>query len=239
MPQQLAALDQFHTRGLAATAELAQLLGLEAGQTVLDVGSGLGGPARLLAAMCGCAVVGVDLSAPFVEAARYLTRRTGQDGQVSFQVAGALDLPFEAGRFDVVTLQHVAMKIEDRARLYGEIRRVLRTGGKFATFDVVVTGDDPVYPTPWARTAEASFLLNADATKAAIEAAGFRATLWRDDTELAAAWFAQLQAAGPPPPPNLGVVMGPDFPLLAANLGRNMAQGRLGVVTAIFEAAPV
>src|SRR6516225_9731424 len=89
-PQQLAALDQFHTRGLPATAELAKLVGVTAGMSVLDVGSGVGGPARFLAATFGCQVTGVDLSEAFVDAARYLTKRTGQSGQVSFEMASAL-----------------------------------------------------------------------------------------------------------------------------------------------------
>ena len=164
-PQQLAALDQFHTRGLAATAELAKLAGITADMSVLDVGSGVGGPARFLAATYGCRVTGVDLSEPFVDAARYLTERTGQSGQVSFQTASALELPFDDGRFDVVLLQHVAMNISDRARLYREIRRVLKSGGRFATFDVVSSGGEPHYPLPWARTPATSFLLTAAATR--------------------------------------------------------------------------
>ena len=122
LPQQLAALDQFHTRGLAATAELAKLAGVTASMSVLDVGSGVGGPARFLAATYGCQVTGVDLSESFVDAARYLTERTGQSGQMSFETASALDLPFDDGRFNVVLLQHVAMNIADRIRLYREIR---------------------------------------------------------------------------------------------------------------------
>jgi sarcosine/dimethylglycine N-methyltransferase len=238
-PRALAALDQFHTRGLAATAELAKLAGIGAGMSVLDVGSGVGGPARFLAATCGCRVTGVDLSEAFVEAARYLTGRTGQGGEVSFETASALELPFESGRFDVVLLQHVAMNIADRARLYREIRRVLKLGGRFATFDVVSTGGEPHYPVPWARTPATSFLLTADATRAAIEPAGFRTLAWLDDTEAAKAWIAELRASGPPPSPNLGVVMGPDFAGLAANLGRNLLEGRIGILTAVFEAASI
>jgi sarcosine/dimethylglycine N-methyltransferase len=241
-PQQLAALDQFHTRGLAATAELAKLAAITADMSVLDVGSGVGGPARYLAATYGCRVTGVDISEPFVDAARYLTERTEQNGQVSFQTASALDLPFDDGRFDVVLLQHVAMNISDRARLYREIRRVLKRGGRFATFDVVSNGGEPhypvpYYPVPWARTPATSFLLTAAATREAIEPAGFRALAWQDDTEAAKAWIAQLRASGPPPSPNLGVVMGPDFAQLAANLGRNLMEGRIGILTAVFEAA--
>ena len=237
-PQQLATLDQFHTRGLAATAELAKLAAITADMSVLDVGSGVGGPARFLAATCGCQVTGVDLSEPFVDAARYLTERTGQSGQVSFQTASALELPFDDGGFDVAVLQHVAMNISDRARLYREILRVLKSGGKFATFDVVLNSGDPHYPVPWARTPATSFLLTAAATREVIESAGFRMLAWQDDSEAARAWIAQLRASGPPSSPNLGVVMGPDFAQLAANLGRNLLEGRLGILTAVFEAAP-
>jgi sarcosine/dimethylglycine N-methyltransferase len=236
-PQQLAALDQFHTRGLAATAELAMLAGIAAGMSVLDAGSGVGGPARFLAATYGCRVTGVDLSEPFVDAARYLTERTGQSGQVSFETASVLNLPFDDGRFDAALLQHVAMNLSDRAGLYREIRRVLRPGGRFATFDVVLNSGEPHYPVPWARTPATSFLLTAAATREAIEPAGFRTLAWQDDTEAAKTWIAKLRAAGPPPSPNLGVVMGPDFAQLAANLGRNLLEGRLGILTAVFEAA--
>jgi len=238
-PEQLANLDQFHTRGLAATVELAKLAGITARTSVLDVGSGVGGPARFLAATYGCRVMGVDLSEPFVDAARYLTERTGQSGQVSFETASALELPFDDGHFDVVLLQHVAMNISDRARFYREIRRVLKLSGSFAIFDVVLNSGDPHYPVPWARTPATSFLLTAAATREVIEPAGFRTLAWQDDTEAAKAWFAQMRESGPPPSPNLGVVMGPDFAQLAANLGRNLMEGRLGILTAVFEAASI
>ena len=73
-PVQLSALDQFHTRGLAATAELAKLAGMATGISVLDVGAGVGGPARFLAATCGCRVKGVDLS-EFIRRRRALSDR--------------------------------------------------------------------------------------------------------------------------------------------------------------------
>ena len=238
-PEQLANLDQFHTRGLAATVELAKLAGITARTSVLDVGSGVGGPARFLAATYGCRVMGVDLSEPFVDAARYLTERTGQSGQVSFETASALELPFDDGHFDVVLLQHVAMNISDRARFYREIRRVLKLSGSFAIFDVVLNSGDPHYPVPWARTPATSFLLTAAATREVIEPAGFRTLAWQDDSEAGKTWFAQLRASGPPPSPNLGVVIGPDFVQLSANLGRNLMEGRLGILAAVFEAAPI
>jgi SAM-dependent methyltransferase len=237
-PQQLAGLDQFHTRGLAATAELAKLAGVAAGMSVLDVGSGVGGPARYLAATCGCRVTGVDLSAPFVDAARYLTERTGQGAQVTFETASALELPFEAGRFDVALLQHVAMNVSERARLYREIHRVLKRGGRFATYDVVLANGEPHYPVPWARTPATSFLLTAAATREAIETAGFRTLVSQDDSAAAKTWASQLRAS-PPPSPNLGVVMGPDFAQLGANLARNILEDRVGILSAVFEAIAI
>jgi sarcosine/dimethylglycine N-methyltransferase len=236
LPQQLAALDQFHTRGLAATADLAKLAGLTPDMAVLDVGSGVGGPARFLASSYHCRVTGIDLSEPFVDAARYLTERTGQSGQVTFEAGSALNLPFDDGRFDAVFLQHVAMNISDRVQLYREIRRVLKQGGRFATYDAVSNGSEPHYPVPWARTPATSFLLTAEATRGKIEAASFRTLVWRDDSETAKAWVAQIRAA-PQPSPNLGVVMGKDFAELAANLGRNIIEGRIGILSAVFEAA--
>lgn len=236
-PRQLGPFDQFHTRGVEATTELAALTKITSDMSVLDVGSGIGGPARFLATKYGCRVVGIDLSEPFVDAARYLTERTGLSGLVSFEAGSALALPFDDGRFDIVLLQHVAMNIADRPRLYREIRRVLKPGGRFATYDVVSAEGEPHYPVPWARTPATSFLLTAAATREAIEAVGFRTLVWQDDTEAGKTWFAAMRASGPPPPPNLGVVMGPDFALLAANLGRNLMEGQLGVLTAVFETA--
>ena len=237
-PEQLGTLDQFHTLGLAATAELARLAGIEADMSVLDVGAGLGGPARLLNQTYGCRVIGVDLSEAFVATASYLTQRTAQTKEVSFQVANAVELPFANGSFDAVFLQHVAMNVADRPRLYREICRVLKPRGRFATFDVVLSEDgaEPEYPVPWARRPDTSFLLTAAATRDSIEAAGFNTLTWQDDTEPAKAWFAQLRASGPPPSPNLGVVMGADTPQIIANLARNLMQGRLRILTAVFEA---
>src|SRR5258708_8863930 len=116
-PLQLATLDQFHTRGLAATVELAKLAGITTDMSVLDVGSGVGGPARFLAATYGCQVMGIDLSESFVDAARYLTKRTGQSERVSFETASALKLPFDDGHFDVVLLQHLPLDIPTRPPL--------------------------------------------------------------------------------------------------------------------------
>ena len=134
------------------------------------------------------------------------------------------------------------MNISDRPRLYREIRRVLKQGGRFATYDVVLgdakSVDGVHYPAPWARTPATSFLWTAAATREAVEKAGFRTLISQDDSAAAKAWVAQVRGA-PPPSPNLGVVMGPNFAQLAGNLGRNIVEDRVGILSAVFEAAPI
>ena len=231
---QLAPLDQFHIRGILATTELAAAAGLEPSTRVLDLGCGIGGPARYLAATFGCKVTGVDLSPAFIDTATYLTARCKLSDRVTFQVGDALHLPFEDAAFDAMFLQHVAMNVEDRLALYAEVRRVLTPGGRFATYDLVVRDGDVAYPVPWARDASTSFLLSETDTRTALEQAGFRAVFWRDDTGTAIDWFKAAMVGSPPSGLNLGLVMGPDFPAITSNLARNIRENRLGVLSAVL-----
>ena len=231
---QLAPLDQFHTRGILATAELATAAGLRPSTRVLDLGCGIGGPARYLAATFGCKVRGVDLSTSFIDAATYLTARCGLSDRVTFEVGDALHLPHEEAAFDAVFLQHVAMNVEDRAALYTEVHRILAPGGRLATFDLVLRDGDVLYPAPWARDASTSFLLSESDTRTTLEQSGFKPVFWRNDTQTALEWFKAAIAGSPPTALNLGLVIGPDFPAIARNLGRNIGENRLGVLSAVL-----
>lgn len=231
---ELAPLDQFHIRGMLATAELASAAGVEPSTNVLDVGCGVGGPARSLAAIFGCNVTGVDLSPAFIDAANYLTSRCGLSSRISFQLGDALHLPFDDLMFDVLFLQHVAMNIQDRAALYNEVARVLRPGGRFATYDLVLRQGDVAYPVPWARDASSSFLLSERDTRIALEEAGFTPTVWRDDTETALQWFKMTMAGPPQNGLSLGVVMGQEMREMSNNLARNLREDRLGVLLAVL-----
>jgi SAM-dependent methyltransferase len=171
----LAAIDEFHLGWHQATIEFARSLGLAPGMTVLDIGAGLGGPARYFASAHGCSVTGLDLTPDFVAAAEALTRRTGLTDRVSFVEGSALDMPFPDASFDAASLIHVGMNIEDKARLFAEARRVLRPGGRFGVYDIMRTGDGELpMPMPWASTAATSFLETPDGNRALLEAAGFR-----------------------------------------------------------------
>src|SRR5581483_11191714 len=194
-PDDLAPVDQFHTRGKPATVELARLAGLSAGMQVLDVGGGLGGPARTLAAEFGCSVTVLDLTEAYVLTGEQLTARTGLSELVRHRHGSALALPFPDGSFDAAWTQHSSMNIADKARMYAEIRRVLRPGGSLALHEVLAgAGGEPHCPLPWAADPSLSFLRPPDEIRSLIAAAGFREVVWRDVTAPSHEFFARANA---------------------------------------------
>ena len=174
-PSDLSSVDEFHLGWRAATTALAENLSLESGMHVLDVGSGIGGPARYFAENYGCRVTGIDITREFVTVANALTRRCGLTDVVSFCQASAIAIPFASATFDAASLIHVGMNVADKARLFREVRRVLKSGARFGVYDVVhAAGFELPYPMPWAASPETSFLELADAHRRSLEAAGFR-----------------------------------------------------------------
>lgn len=235
-PETLAPIDQFHTRGILATREHAELAAPNEDMHVLDVGCGVGGPARYLAWTYGCRVTGVDLTEEFVAVAKMLTERCRLDHFVDFHQANALDLPFEDASFDMVWCQNVTMNIGDKAALYREIARVLKPGGRFTSTEMSA-GDagPPHFPLPWARVPEISFLAPQADMRAALEAAGFRILEWRDTTaDVVASANTQTERARFS---KLGValVAGTDLGKRVANSGRSLAEGRLANVMILAE----
>jgi SAM-dependent methyltransferase len=173
-PDELAALDEFHLGERAATEAFARQLGLQAGMRLLDIGSGLGGPARYFAQRHGCDVTGIDLTDEFVMVARSLTRRLGLEGKVRFENTSGTAMPFGAASFDAATLIHVGMNIADKRQLFGEVTRVLVPGGVFGIYDQMREAPgDPTFPLPWATTPEVSFLDEPETYRRLLTDAGF------------------------------------------------------------------
>lgn len=221
----LAPVDEFHSRGREATKELAALLPADIDTEVLDVGSGLGGPARFLAATHGLKIVGIDLTPDYVAVAQELTRRCGLADRVRFLTADATDLPFPPASFAAAYTQHVAMNIEDKQALYADVARVLRPGATFVVYDILKGPGGPVrYPTPWSADGSTSFLVDLPTLESLLEAAGFRVDERFDRRAESVEWFeARATAAASGPPPTgihllLGPLFGPAFTNLTANL---------------------
>lgn len=230
-PEDLAPIDEFHIRGREATLELARAANLDSTKRVLDVGSGVGGTSRCLAREFGCRVTGIDLTEEYCRAAAMLSDRIGLAALIDYRQGDATNLPFADASFDVVWTEHVAMNIPDKPRLYGEMYRVLKPGGTLAIYDILAGPSGPVlFPVPWARTPESSFLATPERLRELLEKAGFTLAAWSDTTDAARAWFVSLaekiRREGLPP---LGfhVLLGSDFQVMAQNQRRNLEEGRI------------
>jgi SAM-dependent methyltransferase len=200
---------------------------------VLDVGGGLGGPARTLAAEFGCHVTVVDLTESYVRAAEVLTALLGLGAHVTHHVGDALELPFDDGTFDVVWTQNSGMNIAAKERLYLGFRRMLRPGGLLALQEPMAGPvQPPIFPVMWAPDAATSFLRAPAEMRALIEAAGFRVRAWDDVT-------AEIAGSGPdaavPAHSIQSLVMGDALAAITRAGRRNRDEGRIVMVQAVFD----
>jgi ubiquinone/menaquinone biosynthesis C-methylase UbiE len=236
-PGDLSGADEFHLGWYAATAELARDLGLGPDQHVLEVGCGIGGPARHFAAAHDCRVTGIDLTAEFVEVAEALTRRCGLAGRVSFRQGSALAMPFPDSAFDAATLIHVGMNIADKAALFGEVRRVLKPGALFGVYDIMRIGEgDLPYPMPWAVTPETSFVETPEAYRRLLGQAGFTIVAEHSRRDLALRLGREMRertVAQGAPPLGLHILMGPATPERMTNVFAVLERGLIAPVEII------
>lgn len=233
-PADLAPVDEFHIRGRAATLEIIEALDVTANSRVLDLGSGLGGPARTVAEETGCTVTGVDLTSEFCEVATALSQWTGMSDRTSFHVGDATATGFPDGAFDAALTVHVAMNIADKPALYAEAFRVLRPGGRFVIYDVLQGEGGPVrFPVPWAADPSTSFLASPERMRELLPAAGFEVVSEVDSSDESLAWFQQMRARierDGPPPVTFATFLGDAFGQMVANQVANLAERRIRTV---------
>ncbi len=238
-PEDLAAVDAFHIRGRAATEELARFCKLGPEHHALDVGCGLGGSARYLALHFGCRATGLDLTPEYVQTAQMLTARLKLADRVDFRLGSALEMPFDDGAFDLVWSEHAQMNIADKPRLYREIHRVLKPGGRFAFHDILQgAGGEPIFPAPWASEASSSALIGPADFRRLLQSLGFDVKRWEDKTAAGRDWFRQrveaVRAKGLPP---LGfhTLIGSIAPQTQENNLRNLDENRIALVQGVLE----
>ena len=229
-PEALAPFDHFHGRGVAATQELATQLALHSGERVLDIGCGIGGPARWFAAKYGVQVTGVDLTPEFCAAAEALNAATGLADRVRITQGSALALPVPDGAFDAAYSQNVIMNIADKQLFYREAFRALRPGGRLALSNLCAGPvGEPYFPVPWATTRDTSFLATPESMRADLLAAGFEIADFRDIT--AATLDAQRRTReridkGDMPKIAVDIIMGERAPEMQWNSIRTIEDGR-------------
>ncbi len=247
----LAPIDELHPLGREATANLASLLitynNLQPTSHVLDVGSGIGGPSRYLASKFGCRVTGLDLVEEYCRVADSLAKRVKLDNLLTYRQGDATQMPFEDATFDVVWTQHASMNIADKKRLYSEMYRVLKHGGKLAVNEGYKGSTDMndsslYFPVPWAADPSISHLISSEEARRLLkEVIGFKEVVWEDKTQPVIDWIkqmikrAQQTSGGGPPPLGIHVIVGPQWSEMVKNALRNVEEGRLTVAQGIFE----
>jgi ubiquinone/menaquinone biosynthesis C-methylase UbiE len=234
--EDLAPVDEFHIGGRKATGELARKLALRPGDRVLDIGCGLGGPARQIAVNYACHVTGIDLTRDYVDAGNVLSRWLHLDEFVWLQQGNALALPFADASFAAAYMLHVGMNVSDKLALFAEAARVLRPGALFAVFDVMRTDDGALaYPLPWASTPETNAIATPAQYQDALSAAGFEIISERNRREVALDYFARQRAQAATTSPALGVqtLMGTRRPQMVRNMSESISAGGIAPVELI------
>jgi ubiquinone/menaquinone biosynthesis C-methylase UbiE len=225
----LAPYDQFHGRGLEATAEIAELMPVRPADHILDIGSGIGGPARYYATRFGCKVTGIDLTPEFCLVAGHLTRLLHLEDRATFQIGDALAMPFADARFDGAYSMNVSMNIADKAGFYREIHRVLKPGAWLVLSELARGEGELDYPTPWASTARTSFLSTPEDTRHGLLQAGFDVIRFRSTLEDALAFSARSRAlverGDKPPHRAVMLIHGEMAGQATANTSRGLSEG--------------
>jgi len=237
-PVELGALDHFHTGGFRASLVLKELAKIRADDQVVDIGAGLAGPARMLAASPGCRVDCIDMSIDYCVAAALLNRLTGLEDRIEVHQGSALDMPFADASFDAAWMQNVGMNIPDKRTLYTEIRRVLKPHGRFA-FQEMVAGKEPAsyFPLPWATDASDNLLISGEEMRALLAQCGFVAEYFEDvsDAPLPAPAIGTPESV-PQAPLSLSVYVD-NLAQKAENATRSVREGQIRLVRGVFRVA--
>jgi SAM-dependent methyltransferase len=226
----LAPIDHFHARGFPATVELGDCLPVEPGDHILDIGCGLGGPARYFAQRFDCRVSGIDITEPFVEAGKKLTALLGLSDKVSIEHGDGHRLAYADGVFDGAYSQHVTMNVADRPGFFAEAWRVLRPGGFFAlTEHGLGPVGSPHHPVPWSEDGSGAWLATPEQTAELLAGAGF-VDIEAEDTGrkylVAYRNVIALAERGELPPFGVHLLMGETAPQKIRNAARNIEEAR-------------
>lgn len=236
----MSVIDEFHIGGRQASEEFLDQLQLEERSLVLDVGCGLGGPARFVASRFGCLVSGIDLTQEYVDTGNVLSNWVGLDKKVILQQGSAMALPFPDGQFDAAYMMHVGMNIADKKSLFSEVFNVLKPGGIFGIYDVMQVGSGEMeYPAPWAASENTSALASPQDYRTGLKEAGFNILATRERGDFAVEFFENIKRRmmemTEEPLLGLHVLMGRDAKTKVANVLTSIKEGSIAPVELIAQ----
>lgn len=228
--EQLAPVDHFHARGFPATVELADALPIREGDTLVDIGCGIGGPARYLAKRFNCRVEGIDITAPFIDAANKLSALVAMQDAVRCQHGDGQNLPYKDETFDGGYSQHVLMNVPDRTTFFAEAFRVLKPGAFFAlTEHGLGPVGEPHHPVPWSEDGRGAYLMRPSDTVDILKETGFRNIEVTDTGEKYLQGYKAamaLAAKGEAPVFGTHILLGELAPQIVKNAARNIEERR-------------
>jgi len=245
----LAPVDEFHIGGREATVHFIKHLNLQKGDSVLDIGCGLGGAARFVAENYGCHVLGIDITKEYIEVGNHFNSQLGLENHVTLKHGNVLELEKmneSCPNHDYAMMLHVGMNIENKQLLFEQVSKQLRKGGKFGIYDVMRVGPKNIeldFPVPWATTNATNACDSVDAYIIALQNAGFKVIVNNNRHDFAMNFFNQLQQIqkkqgarnnGGPPPLGLHLIMD-NFPEKMKNLILNLKEERVAPVELILE----
>ena len=237
--EHISSVDEFHIKGAEVSLEMAKEAELSKELKVLDVGCGIGGPARMIADVFGCSVTGVDLTNEFIRTASLLSQLVGLSGKTEFMTADATELPFEDNIFDVVWTQHAQMNIEEKEKLYSEIHRVLKREGRFIYYDIFSSeNEDLKFPLPWADDSSISFLIELNDFGRLMKETGFKELLRKERTSDSIDFFETVfenNKKEGSPKIGLNIFMTEQTSLKLSNLLNNLSENKLKVQSGIYQ----
>lgn len=182
---------------------------------VLDVGSGIGGPAMVLVEDFGARVIGIDLEAPLVERAQAKAAEKGLSHRIEFMAVEKGSLPFDDRSFDFVLSTGAFTHTEDKFGIFRECYRVLKPRGVLSCYDWMRTpreySDDMRY---WFKVEGLSYAMETlERHGDLLEAAGFEDIELRDASD----WYRKEVAW------EYEHLKGAFYPRICAAIGKDQA----------------
>lgn len=231
--------DQMHLGGAAITYHLIDMIKphLNINMHFLDLGSGRGGPARMLYEQIKLYIRGLDKDSYNVQIATFLSQKLGVAAHVSFARGDILATHLGDQSIDGAWCLHVGMFIEDKGAMLKELVRVLKPGGFFLIYDPMLNPGQsvPAFPVPWAKEAAESHIIQEDDFEKIMSDFPLKKLDSRDFTEIVRKWSEKTLPSFSKLPDDIKRLRGADFLAQAENVDLALQKQAISVKAHLFQ----